>query len=40
VADLWLQDGLLAAARAEFDATIDAVGPEARASAIRGGAPT
>jgi hypothetical protein len=40
VADLWLQDGLVDAARAEFEATVEAVGPEARASAIRGGAPT
>ncbi len=37
VADLWLQDGVLDAVRAEFDATMAAVGPEARRSAIEGG---
>ena len=40
VADLWLEEGLVGAARAEFEATLAEVGPEARASAIRGGAPT
>lgn len=40
VADLWLQDGVLDAAKAEFEATIAAVGPEARRSAIDGGAGT
>jgi amidohydrolase len=39
VADLWLGDGVLAAAQAEFEATIERVGPEARRSAIGGGAP-
>lgn len=39
VADLWLGEGVLAAARAEFEATIERVGPEARRSAIGGGAP-
>ena len=38
VADLWLQEGVLDAVRAEFDATMAAVGPEARRSAIEGGA--
>ena len=37
VADLWLGDGVLEAVRAEFDATIAAVGPEAQRSAIAGG---
>src|SRR5690606_1968042 len=36
VADLWLADGLLESAKAEFDATIQAVGPEAQRSAIGG----
>ena len=40
VADLWLQEGVLAAAQAEFAATITAVGPDAQRSAIRGGAAT
>jgi amidohydrolase len=40
VADLWLQDGVLAAAQAEFEATLAAVGTEAQRSAIRGGAAT
>jgi metal-dependent amidase/aminoacylase/carboxypeptidase family protein len=40
IADLWLAEGALAAVRAEFDATIDRVGPEARRSAIGGGAET
>jgi amidohydrolase len=34
VADLWLEEGALAAARAEFEATIERVGPEAQRSAI------
>ncbi len=38
VADLWLQEGALEAARAEFAATLERVGPEARRSAI-GGSP-
>ena len=38
IADLWLGDGVLAAVRAEFDATIARVGPEARRSAIGGAA--
>jgi amidohydrolase len=37
VADLWLRDDALAAARAEFEATMARVGPEARRSAIDGG---
>jgi amidohydrolase len=36
IADLWLGDGVLAAAQAEFAATIERVGPEARASALGG----
>lgn len=36
VADLWLADGVLDAARAEFEATMAAAGPEARRSAIEG----
>ena len=40
IADLWLAEGALAAVRAEFDATIDRVGPEARRSAIGGGSET
>jgi amidohydrolase len=40
VADVWLEEGLVEAARAEFEGTLAEVGPEARASAIRGGAPT
>jgi len=36
VADLWLADGALAAAQAEFAATMARVGPEARRSAIGG----
>ena len=36
VADLWLGDGILAAAQAEFAATIERVGPEAQRSAIGG----
>lgn len=39
VADLWLGDGVLAAAKAEFDATIARVGLDAQRSAIDGGAP-
>jgi amidohydrolase len=38
VADLWLADGALDAVRAEFEATMAQVGPEARRSAIEGGA--
>jgi hypothetical protein len=34
VADLWCGDGVLEAVRAEFEATIDRVGPEAQRSAI------
>ena len=34
VADLWLGDGVLDAVRAEFAATMDRVGEEARRSAI------
>ena len=37
VADLWLGDGVLAAVREEFDATMESVGPDARRSAIDGG---
>jgi len=37
IADLWLADGVLDAVRAEFAATMDRVGPEARRSAIGGG---
>jgi amidohydrolase len=37
IADLWLADGALDAVRAEFIATMDRVGPEARRSAIGGG---
>ena len=37
VADLWLQEGALDTVRAEFDATMASVGPEARRSAIEGG---
>jgi amidohydrolase len=37
IADLWLADGALDAVRAEFTATMDRVGPEARRSAIGGG---
>ena len=37
VADLWLQEGVLDAVKAEFDATMASVGPEARRSAIEGG---
>jgi amidohydrolase len=36
VADLWLGEGVLAAAQAEFAATMERVGPEARASALSG----
>ena len=36
IADLWLGDGALTAARAEFAATMERVGPEARRSAIGG----
>lgn len=36
IADLWLADGALDAVRAEFEATIERVGPEARRSAIDG----
>ncbi len=36
IADLWLGDGLLEAAQAEFAATMERVGPEARRSAIGG----
>jgi amidohydrolase len=39
VVDLWLGEGVLAAAQAEFGATIERVGPEARRSAIGGGSP-
>jgi amidohydrolase len=39
VADLWLDDGVLAAAEAEFAATIERVGVAAQRSAIDGGAP-
>lgn len=39
VADLWLGEGVLAAAQAEFAATIARVGPDAQRSAIDGGAP-
>jgi hypothetical protein len=34
IADLWLGEGVLDAARAEFDATLERVGPEAQRSAI------
>ena len=34
IADLWLRDGALEAAKAEFSATLERVGPEARRSAI------
>jgi amidohydrolase len=37
VADLWLDDGLLAAVRSEFAATIERVGPESVRSAMGGG---
>ena len=37
VADLWLQEGALGAVRAEFEATMAAVGADARRSAIEGG---
>jgi amidohydrolase len=37
VADLWLGDGVLAAVREEFEATMEAVGPDACRSAIDGG---
>jgi metal-dependent amidase/aminoacylase/carboxypeptidase family protein len=36
VADLWLGDGVLEAAKAEFAATIERAGPEAQRSAIEG----
>lgn len=36
VADLWLAEGALAAVQAEFAATLERVGPEARRSAIGG----
>jgi amidohydrolase len=36
IADLWLAEGALDAVRAEFAATIDRVGPDARRSAIGG----
>jgi len=36
IADLWLGDGVLAAAQAEFATTLERVGPEARRSAIGG----
>jgi hypothetical protein len=36
IADLWLVEGALDAVRAEFAATIERVGPEARRSAIGG----
>lgn len=39
VADLWLADGVLAAAQAEFEVTIARVGADAQRSAINGGAP-
>lgn len=38
VADLWLGEGVLDAVRAEFEATMARVGPDARRSAIGGGA--
>jgi amidohydrolase len=38
IADLWLGEGTLDAARAEFSATLERVGPEARRSAIGHGA--
>jgi amidohydrolase len=38
VADLWLEDGVLDAARAEFEAAMAEAGDEARRSAIEGGA--
>jgi amidohydrolase len=38
VVDLWLQEGVLAAARAEFEATIERVGADAQRSAIGVGA--
>ncbi|MGK2948159.1 MAG: M20 family metallopeptidase [Acidimicrobiales bacterium] len=38
VADLWLGDGVLEAAGREFAATMERVGPDARRSAIEGGA--
>ena len=37
IADLWRREGALEAARAEFDATMAKVGPEACRSAIEGG---
>jgi amidohydrolase len=37
VADLWLQDGVLDAVRAEWESTVAAQGPEAVRSAIQGG---
>ncbi len=37
VADLWLQEGVLEAVHAEFEATMAAVGADARRSAIEGG---
>ena len=37
IADLWLADGALDAVRAEFEATIERVGADARRSAIGGG---
>lgn len=39
VADLWLADGILAAAQEEFEVTIARVGADAQRSAINGGAP-
>jgi amidohydrolase len=36
VADLWLGDGVLGAAQAEFAATMELVGPDARRSAMQG----
>ncbi len=36
IADLWLADGVLGAVQAEFSATMERVGPEARRSAIGG----
>ncbi len=38
IADLWLREGALVAAKAEFSATLERVGPEARRSAIGEGA--
>jgi amidohydrolase len=40
IADLWAAPGALAAARTEFEATLERVGPEAQRSAIGGGSRT